>query len=95
MSAAQRKAIDDHCTPEWSQKLYHLWYQQETELKEKIKASPEHTSYRITPAQLALWRKAAEPLHAEWREAVTKAGYNAAEVWSSLESALKSRDAMY
>ena len=50
---------------------------------------------KIGPAEVELWRKAAEPVVATWKEAVTKAGYNADEVLNEFKDALKSADALF
>jgi TRAP-type C4-dicarboxylate transport system substrate-binding protein len=94
MSPAQQKAVDDHCTPEWSAKIYRFWHEQEYDLRGKIRAM-ERVFTKLGPAEVALWRKAAEPVKAAWRDAVAKAGYNPSEVLGELEAELKKADAAF
>jgi TRAP-type C4-dicarboxylate transport system substrate-binding protein len=94
MSPAQRKAVDSHCTPEWAAKIYRHWYAQEYDLRKKIRAM-DRVFTKIGPAEIAQWRKAAEPVKASWREAVAKAGHNPDEVLGGLEAELKKADAAF
>jgi TRAP-type C4-dicarboxylate transport system substrate-binding protein len=94
MSPAQQKAIDEHCTPEWSAKIYRFWHEQEYDLRAKIRQT-DRVFTKIGPAEIAEWRKAAEPVKASWREAVAKAGYNPGEVLGELEAELKKADAAF
>ena len=95
MSPAQRKVIDDHCTPEWAQKVASGWADMESAGREKIKAQPGQDVYPLTPAQLAEWRKAAEPLKAEWEAAVKKAGHDPKAIYEDLKAELAKRNAAY
>ena len=74
MSAAQKKVIDDHCTTEWAQKFAEPWAKFEHDGIAKIKAEPGQEVYKLTDAQLAEWKKAAEPLEGEWVANVKKKG---------------------
>ncbi|MCD6075961.1 MAG: C4-dicarboxylate transporter [Rhodospirillales bacterium] len=96
LSAMQRKAIDDHCTPEWSQKTYRYWYEDDQE-QDKIARGkyPNHVWTKIGPAEVAAWRKAAEPVLADWHEAVKKAGYDSEQVLKEFKDALKSENALF
>jgi len=51
--------------------------------------------YTITPAQLAEWRKAAEPLKTEWETQVKKAGGDPAAIYKDLQAELAKRRAAY
>ena len=62
MSAAQKKVIDNHCTNEWAVKVASPWADFEHGGIAKLKADAGHEVYDLTPAQLADWRKSAEPL---------------------------------
>jgi TRAP-type C4-dicarboxylate transport system substrate-binding protein len=37
MSAAQKKVIDDHCTPDWSRKVYQHWYDDQVQREDEIR----------------------------------------------------------
>jgi TRAP-type C4-dicarboxylate transport system substrate-binding protein len=74
MSAKQKKVIDDHCTTAWALKVAGPWADFEHGGIAKIKAEAGHEVYELTPAQLAEWKKSAEPLHKTWADGVKKAG---------------------
>jgi TRAP-type C4-dicarboxylate transport system substrate-binding protein len=94
MSDAQKKVIDQVCTPEWSARVYQHWYKDQYDRTQEIRKSDRKLT-KIGPDEVALWRKAAEPVVATWKEAVTKAGYNADEVLEDFKSALKSAGALF
>ena len=94
LSAAQRKVIDDHCSPEWALKIAAPWAEFEAAGRDKIKAQG-HEVYSLTPAQLAEWRKAAEPLYAEWAENAKKAGYNPDTIMKDLKDSLTKYKSLY
>ncbi len=95
MSPAQRKVMDEHCTPEWAEKIATPWAKMESGGRDKIKAQAGKEVYPLTPDQLAEWRKAAEPLKAEWEAAVKKAGHDPAAIYKDLQDELKKRNAAY
>ncbi|MCC6947354.1 MAG: TRAP transporter substrate-binding protein [Bradyrhizobiaceae bacterium] len=97
MSAAQKTVIDDHCTPEWSQKVYKHWYDDQVQREDEIrKAGDKITKItKIGSAELDQWRKAAEPVVAAWKASVTKAGQNPDQVLDEFKSELKKADALF
>jgi len=95
MSAGQKKVIDDHCTTEWAEKLASPWADFESEGRVKLKADPAHTVYQLSPAELAQWRKAAEPLTAKWADSARKAGVDPDVVMAELKASLKKYGALY
>ena len=95
MSAAQKKAVDDHCTNEWSDKFAGPWGDFERAGLAKVKALPDHEVYTITPDQLALWKKSAEPLHKTWADAVKKVGGDPDTIMKELRAALAENKAAY
>ena len=95
LSAAQKKVIDEHCTPEWAGKIADPWATFEAGGRDKIKAQPGQELDPLTPAQLAEWRKAAEPLYAEWAENAKKAGYNPDEIMKDLKDSLTKYKSLY
>ena len=74
MSAAQKKVIDNHCTPEWALKVASPWADFEHAGIAKIKAEAGHEVYEPNPEQVAEWKKAAQPLEEKWAENAKKAG---------------------
>jgi len=95
MSPAQKKVIDDHCTNEWAGKLAAPWADFEAAGRPKIKAEAGHEVYELTPEQLALWRKAAEPLEAKWAAGVRAVGVDPDKAMSELKAELKQHNALY
>jgi TRAP-type C4-dicarboxylate transport system substrate-binding protein len=93
MSEAQKKVIDDHCTPEWASKVTDPWTEFEANGRVKMKALPGHEVYPLTADQLAEWKKAVKPLHDSWAAAVTKAGGDAAAIDADLQATLKKYEA--
>jgi TRAP-type C4-dicarboxylate transport system substrate-binding protein len=89
MSSAQKKIMDDHCTPEWASKVSDPWTDFEASGRTKMKALPGHEVYALTDDQLAQWKKAVEPLHASWAEAVKKAGGDPVQIDADLQAAIK------
>jgi TRAP-type C4-dicarboxylate transport system substrate-binding protein len=94
MSPAQKKAIDQVCTPEWSAKIYRYWYEDQAKREDEIRKSDRKLT-KIEPADVAVWRKAAEPVVAAWKDAVTKAGFDANKVLDDFKSELKGVDALF
>ena len=95
MSAAQQKVIDNHCTPEWALKVASSWADFEHAGIAKIKAEAGHEVYEPTPAQVAEWKKAAQPLEEKWAENVKKAGVDPAVVMKELKAQLSKEGAGY
>ncbi len=85
MSTAQKKVIDDHCSPEWALKVAGPWADFESGGREKIKAMSGHETYKLEPAQLDAWKKTAEPLRERWATDVKKAGGDADAIWKDLQ----------
>jgi TRAP-type C4-dicarboxylate transport system substrate-binding protein len=95
MSAAQKKVIDDHCTTEWAEKVASGWADNEASGKEKLSTMPGHTLVKATDADIAAWRKAAEPLRTSWADEVKKAGHDPAAVMKEFDDELKARKSQY
>jgi TRAP-type C4-dicarboxylate transport system substrate-binding protein len=74
MSASQKKVIDNHCTTEWALRIASPWADFEHAGIAKTKAEPGHEVYTLTPAQIAEWKKSAEPLEKAWAANVKKTG---------------------
>jgi TRAP-type C4-dicarboxylate transport system substrate-binding protein len=93
MSDAQKKVIDDHCTPEWASKVTDPWTEFEANGRVKMKALPDHEVYALTSEQLAEWKSAVKPLRDSWAEAVKKAGGDAAAIDADLQATLRKYEA--
>jgi TRAP-type C4-dicarboxylate transport system substrate-binding protein len=88
MSASQKKVIDNHCTNEWALRIASPWADFEHAGIAKIKAEAGHEVYDISGAQLAEWKKAAQPLHQKWADGVKKAGGNPDTIMKELTGEL-------
>ena len=95
MSASQKKVIDNHCTPEWALKVAAPWADFEHAGIAKIKAEAGQEIYEPTPAQVAEWKKAAQPLEEKWAENVKKTGGDPATVMKELKAQLSKEGAGY
>ena len=95
MSASQKKVIDDHCTPEWAMKVAAPWADYEASGRDKLRNAEGHTVYKLTDAQVAQWKKAAEPLTAQWAEGVKKSGVNADATLKALKDELTKQNASF
>src|SRR5476649_1240148 len=62
MSPRQKKAIDGNCNPEAAGRVGGPWGVFEDAGVGKVKAEAGQEVYTLTPAELAQWKKAAEPL---------------------------------
>jgi TRAP-type C4-dicarboxylate transport system substrate-binding protein len=93
LSDAQKKVIDSHCNAEWAAKISDPWTDFEFAGRAKIKAMAGHEVYALTPEQLGEWKKAVQPLHASWIDAVKKVGGDPAAIDADLQAALKKHNA--
>jgi len=94
MSPTQKKAIDDHCTNEWAGKVAGPWADFEHAGIAKIKAEAGHEVYDLTPAQLAEWKKSAEPLQKTWGDNVKKTGVDPDAAMKELRAELTKYNAL-
>jgi TRAP-type transport system periplasmic protein len=95
MSTAQKKVIDEHCTTEWAEKIATPWADFEFAGRAKVAAEPGHQIDKLTPEQLAAWRRAVAPTEAQWAEATSKAGYDPKATLESLKQSLSKYNALY
>jgi len=95
MSAAQKKVIDDHCTNDWAARTARDWAKVESEGRQKMTAPGSgHTIVKLTPAELAAWKKSAEPVVDAYKDDVRKAGYDPDKVLNDFRAALKKHNAL-
>jgi TRAP-type C4-dicarboxylate transport system substrate-binding protein len=95
MSATQKKVIDDHCTNAWSGRVASPWADFEHLGVAKLKADSTREVYTISDAQLAEWKKAAEPLEKTWADSVRKAGGDPDAIMKDLKASLAKYNAAY
>ena len=95
MAADQKKAIDSHCGPEWSAKVYRYWYEDDKKDQADARKLAGHVWTKVGPAETALWRKAAVPVYEFWADSVKKAGLNPDRVLEDLREELKKENALF
>lgn len=95
LSPEDKKVIDDHCTPEWSQKFSTGWADNEASGRQKMIDSGEHTLYEPSAEEIALWREAAAPLVDQWKKDVEAAGGDPDAIYQDYVNALKEHGALY
>lgn len=95
MDASQRRVIDDHCTPEWSAKVYRYWYEADQKDQMTGRQLKDHTWTKVSPAELQLWRDAAKPVVALWKASVIKVGEDPDQVLKEMWAELKKEDALF
>ena len=94
MSDKQKKAIDDNCNTETAGKVGEYWGKMEDAGIDKIKAEPSHEVYKLTPEQIGLWKKAAEPLVKTWGDGVKKNGGDPDAALAELKASLTKYNAL-
>jgi len=95
MSEENRKVIDDHCTPDWSEKFSIGWADNEYSGRQKMIDSPDHTLLEPTAEEVQLWRDAAKPLLDAWRDDVKAVGGDPDAIYQSYIDALKRNNSLY
>ena len=95
MSTAQKKVIDNHCTPEWALKVASPWADFEHAGIAKIKAEAGHEVYEPSAAQVAEWKQASEPLAKTWADNVKKSGGDPDAIMKELKVQLAKDKAAY
>jgi TRAP-type transport system periplasmic protein len=93
LAAGQKKVIDDHCSNEWAGKVGAAWGDFEDAGQGKLEKTAGHTIVKLTPAQLDLWKKAAEPLYTQWAQSVDKTGVNGKQALTELRKEIDARKA--
>ena len=94
MSAAQKKVIDDHCTPEWASKVTDPWTDFEANGRAKMKALARSRGLSADAgATRANGRRRSSRCTTSWAEAVKKAGGDPAAIDADLQATLKKYDA--
>ncbi|ADZ72153.1 TRAP transporter substrate-binding protein [Polymorphum gilvum] len=95
LAEQDRKVIDDHCTPEWSGRFSAGWAENEASGRQKMIESGEHTLYKPTDEEVALWREAAAPLLDSWKADVAAKGGDAEAIYAGYLAALEKHGIRY
>jgi TRAP-type C4-dicarboxylate transport system substrate-binding protein len=94
LSPAQKRAVDDHCTPEWAQRVATPW--SEFELGARLRlAQAGHEMHGLTPEQVRDWRDAVMPAEVQWADRVRRARQDPAKVLDSLKAHLAGNRAAF
>ncbi|MEY2618050.1 MAG: hypothetical protein RL522_1052 [Pseudomonadota bacterium] len=88
LNAVQKKAVDDHCTSEWAEKVAGPWADQEFAGRSKLATQAGHEAYKLTPDQINAWRQATAAGEQAWAESVRKVGQDPKAVMDSLKASL-------
>jgi TRAP-type C4-dicarboxylate transport system substrate-binding protein len=94
MSDRQKKAIDDNCNTEAAGRVGEPWGKFENAGVDKVKAEPGQEVYPLTADQLALWKKASEPLYKTWADGVKKTGVDPDAAMTDLKAQLAKYNAL-
>jgi TRAP-type transport system periplasmic protein len=94
LSPTQKRAVDDHCTPEWAERVATPWSEFELGGRDSL-AQAGHELYGLTPEQLKAWRDALAAMEAPWAEGVRRAGQDPAKVLDSLKAHLARHHAAF
>jgi TRAP-type C4-dicarboxylate transport system substrate-binding protein len=94
MSGGQKKVIDEHCTSEWAARVAGPFDEFERAGHAKLRTESSGM-YELTSDQLALWKKAAEPLQKGWIEVVQKVRVDAGAAINDLKEQLARHNAGY
>jgi len=98
MSAAQKKVIDDHTTPQWAEKIGAAWANFEESQRDVLKKDPKHTFYELTAAERKAWIDSSKFLIADWEKEVTQkygGAIDAKAALKDLEDTLKKYNSDY
>ncbi|WP_298725408.1 TRAP transporter substrate-binding protein [uncultured Ferrovibrio sp.] len=93
LSPAQQKAVDEHCTSEWSEKVNTRWSDAEASGKAKMLALPGHEAVKPSADDMAAWQKIADEMTKAWYEDVKKVGVDGKTALDELKAELKKRNA--
>lgn len=94
LTAAQKKAVDDHCTPDWARKFVSPATDWEAEGRDLlIKAG--NVLYRPSDDEMKAWRSGVGAVKDAWAKEATAKGHDAVAIYSDLVATLKKYNAHY
>ena len=93
LSEEDRAVIDEHCTPEWSERIASPWADAEASGRQKI-IDAGHEMYVPNEEEMQAWRDAAAPLTDEWKATVSDLGIDAEAAYQDLVETLRANDAL-
>ena len=95
MSEAQRGVIDRHCDTSWAERIAAPWAAWERAGRETMASLRGHEVHAVTPAQVAEWRTAAQPLTATWAARMKRAGRDPDAALAALKAELAKHNAAF
>ncbi|WP_158968226.1 TRAP transporter substrate-binding protein [Chachezhania sediminis] len=95
LSDANKKVIDEHCSPEWSAKVAQGWNDDDMAARDKLIADPDQTLNEPTAEEVEAWRAASQPLIEEWKASVNAKGLDADAILAAYIASLEANDAKY
>lgn len=95
LDAQDRKVIDDHCTPEWSEKFSTGWADNEAGGRQKMIDSGEHIIYKPSADEVQAWRDAAAPMVGEWMKAAGAKGIDTEKAYDAYVAKLKASNSLF
>lgn len=95
LSPEDKKIVDEHCTPEWAEKVAAGWAQWEDKGREIALSSDDHIVHEPTPEEVQAWKDAAAPLLEQWKSDVNDRGYDADAIYESFNATLQKHNSAY
>lgn len=90
LSDENRAVMEEHCTPEWSERIATPWIDLEAGGRQRLLDDGGHVFHTPDAEQEQLWRDAAAPLLEEGRTAVAAAGHDADAAYAAFIETLES-----
>jgi len=95
LSDSQRTVIDDHCSPDWGQKIASGWVEFDAEGKRLFQENPDHHVLELSDAELGEWKASGDFLLDDWKKAVNASGKDADAIYNALVERLEAHDAKF
>lgn len=90
LSEENRAVMEEHCTPEWSQRISTGWAEVEAASYPDFQSRPDHTFYSPNEEQMAAWMELSNALRGEWMQNAAAAGVeNPEQALADLEARLQ------
>ena len=93
LTVAQRKVIDDHATPDWARRVSAPWNKLDNETLQSFSGRKDRFLHAVSPAELARWQAASQPLVESWsKEVKKKTGLDPSVIMSELRASVRRYD---
>jgi TRAP-type C4-dicarboxylate transport system substrate-binding protein len=89
MNAKQKSVMDDHCSNRWAGVVGKTWGDYEAAGRKELAAKAGFNVNKLTDAEVAQWRQAAQGARKRWLEAAKKAGVDGDKAYAELEAEAK------